>query len=129
LFFFLIFPSKFSPLEALSTGWTTYKEENDGNQSEMLTDIQVDSSQLPLVMNESDDQELMWRVIEIPLCIQVYTVQKQYLTVIINKSISKSTKLRQINLTPEITRYDYNLTIMKSPKPATDTIYINVDNF
>jgi hypothetical protein len=53
LFFFLIFPSKFSPLEALSTGWTTYKEENDGNQSEMLTDIQVDSSQLPLVMNES----------------------------------------------------------------------------
>ena len=22
-----------------------------------------------------------------------------------------------------ITRYDYNLTIMKSPKPATDTIY------
>ena len=68
----------------------------------------------------------MWRVIEIPLCIQVYTVQKQYLTVVINKSISKSTKLRQINLTPEITRYDYNLTIMKSPKPATDTIYPHI---
>ena len=58
MFFFLILPSKFSPLEALSTGWTTYKEENDGNQSEMLTDIQVDSSQLPLVMNESGDQVL-----------------------------------------------------------------------
>ena len=29
-----------------------------------------------------------------------------------------------------ITRYDYNLTIMKSPKPATDTIYphINFDD-
>ena len=25
-----------------------------------------------------------------------------------------------------ITRYDYNLTIMKSPKPATDTIYTQV---
>ena len=26
----------------------------------------------------------------------------------------------------EITRYDYNLTIMKSPKPATDTIYPHI---
>jgi hypothetical protein len=25
-----------------------------------------------------------------------------------------------------ITRYDYNLTIMKSPKPATDTIYPHI---
>ena len=24
------------------------------------------------------------------------------------------------------TRYDYNLTIMKSPKPATDTIYPHI---
>ena len=31
----------------------------------------------------------------------------------------------------KITRYDYNLTIMKSPKPATDTIYISthISNF
>jgi hypothetical protein len=26
-----------------------------------------------------------------------------------------------------ITRYDYNLTIMKSPKPATDTIYPHIE--
>ena len=26
----------------------------------------------------------------------------------------------------KITRYDYNLTIMKSPKPATDTIYPHI---
>ena len=25
-----------------------------------------------------------------------------------------------------VTRYDYNLTIMKSPKPATDTIYPHI---
>ena len=25
-----------------------------------------------------------------------------------------------------MTRYDYNLTIMKSPKPATDTIYPHI---
>jgi hypothetical protein len=28
-----------------------------------------------------------------------------------------------------ITRYDYNLTIMKSPKPATDTIYPHIKFF
>jgi hypothetical protein len=27
----------------------------------------------------------------------------------------------------KITRYDYNLTIMKSPKPATDTIYPHIE--
>ena len=27
---------------------------------------------------------------------------------------------------PNITRYDYNLMIMKSPKPATDTIYPHI---
>jgi hypothetical protein len=33
-------------------------------------------------------------------------------------------KERRITRTrTRITRYDYNLTIMKSPKPATDTIY------
>jgi hypothetical protein len=30
---------------------------------------------------------------------------------------------RRIRIIIIITRYDYNLTIMKSPKPATDTIY------
>ena len=40
-------------------------------------------------------------------------------------------KLRRITRTKrriiiKITRYDYNLTIMKSPKPATDTIYPHI---
>ena len=35
-------------------------------------------------------------------------------------------KLRRIIIRIRITRYDYNLTIMKSPKPATDTIYPHI---
>ncbi|XP_052105058.1 DNA polymerase alpha catalytic subunit-like [Mytilus californianus] len=46
------------PLEALSTGWTTFKEEMGSSQSEKITDIEVDSSHLPLVTNESGDQVL-----------------------------------------------------------------------
>ena len=53
IFSFLIY----SPLEALSTGWTTFKEEA-GSQSEKMTDIEVDSSHLPLVTNEAGDQVL-----------------------------------------------------------------------
>ena len=30
------------------------------------------------------------------------------------------------SLNENITRYDYNLTIMKSPKPAIDTIYPHI---
>ena len=33
---------------------------------------------------------------------------------------------RRIRIIIIITRYDYNLTIMKSPKPATDTIYPHI---
>jgi hypothetical protein len=35
----------------------------------------------------------------------------------------KKERKRRIIIIIIITRYDYNLTIMKSPKPATDTIY------
>ena len=34
------------------------------------------------------------------------------------------TRIKRIRII--ITRYDYNLTIMKSPKPATDTIYPHI---
>ena len=33
---------------------------------------------------------------------------------------------RRIRIIIIKTRYDYNLTIMKSPKPATDTIYPHI---
>ena len=33
-------------------------------------------------------------------------------------------RIRRIRII--LTRYDYNLTIMKSPKPATDTIYPHI---
>ena len=33
---------------------------------------------------------------------------------------------RRIRIIIIITRYDYNLMIMKSPKPATDTIYPHI---
>ena len=32
----------------------------------------------------------------------------------------------KVHIKNKITRYDYNLTIMKSPKPATDTIYPHI---
>ena len=35
-------------------------------------------------------------------------------------------KERRMRIRIRITRYDYNLTIMKSPKPATDTIYPHI---
>ena len=35
-------------------------------------------------------------------------------------------KERRIRIIIIITRYDYNLTIMKSPKPAIDTIYPHI---
>ena len=35
-------------------------------------------------------------------------------------------RIRRIRIIIIITRYDYNLTIMKSPKPATDTIYPHI---
>ena len=34
------------------------------------------------------------------------------------------TRIKRIRII--ITRYDYNLTIMKSPKPATNTIYPHI---
>jgi hypothetical protein len=33
---------------------------------------------------------------------------------------------RRLKADSQKTRYDYNLTIMKSPKPATDTIYPHI---
>ena len=36
----------------------------------------------------------------------------------------KERRIKRIRI--RITRYDYNLTIMKSPKPATDTIYPHI---
>lgn len=42
----------------MSTGWTTFKEEMGSSQAEKITDIEVDSSHLPLVTNESGDQVL-----------------------------------------------------------------------
>jgi hypothetical protein len=35
-------------------------------------------------------------------------------------------RIRRIRIIIIITRYDYNLMIMKSPKPATDTIYPHI---
>ena len=35
-------------------------------------------------------------------------------------------RIRRIRIIIIITRYDYNLMIMKSPKPATDTIYLHI---
>ena len=35
-------------------------------------------------------------------------------------------RIRRIRIIIIITRYDYNLTIVKSPKPATDTIYPHI---
>ena len=35
-------------------------------------------------------------------------------------------RIRIIIIKIKITRYDYNLTIMKSPKPAIDTIYPHI---
>ncbi|KAJ8309966.1 hypothetical protein KUTeg_011831 [Tegillarca granosa] len=46
------------PLETIATGWDTYKLESNNNQSEVMTDIQVDTSQLPLVTNEAGEQVL-----------------------------------------------------------------------
>ena len=39
---------------------------------------------------------------------------------------SKTKQILQHEITKYETRYDYNLTIMKSPKPATDTIYPDI---
>ena len=38
----------------------------------------------------------------------------------------RTTRIKRIRIIIIITRYDYNLTIMKSPKPATDTIYPHI---
>ena len=43
-----------------------------------------------------------------------------------NKKRSKNNKSPNVWETNNKTRYDYNLTIMKSPKPATDTIYPHI---
>lgn len=48
----------YRPLETVATGWDTYKMESNNNQSEIMTDIQVDTSKLPLVTNEAGEQVL-----------------------------------------------------------------------
>jgi hypothetical protein len=43
----------------------------------------------------------------------------------IHNFLFKKIKMSKFTKTSK-TRYDYNLTIMKSPKPATDTIYPHI---
>ena len=45
----------FSAKEAVFTGWDSFQ---DNNQSEVPTDVHVDSSQLPLVSKEDGEQVL-----------------------------------------------------------------------
>ena len=46
-----------SPEETVMTGWNGFQDSNSG-QSEVTTDIHVDSSQLPLVAREDGEQVL-----------------------------------------------------------------------
>ena len=47
----------YSPEETVMTGWNGFQDTNSG-QSEVSTDIHVDSSQLPLVAREDGEQVL-----------------------------------------------------------------------
>ena len=46
-----------SPEETIFTGWDSFQDNSSG-QSESVTDIQVDTSQLPLVAKEDGEQVL-----------------------------------------------------------------------
>ena len=58
---------------------------------------------------------------------QVHGPRKERKRIIIIKIKIKNNKSPKLCLGDLIiTRYDYNLTIMKSPKPAIDTIYSHI---